>query len=325
MPRPALRRSAVAAALLATATLAACTGSDTPEAGPSPAVAQSAAASTATSVVAAAEKALGDTTATGGTARQAAFSGAALRSADAWAKTLGAKSAAQRADAALSTAAVKVLGVSRAGEEPRQILAQATLKKSSAPVLVLLQASKGSDRFTVAAQTPVLAGATVDALDAATSGSASVGDGSGLALTPDAAVQAFAESVRYPDPKSASGLAADPASQQLRAAAAAQAKSISGQGTFTSEHTPKGVVGGLRLAGGKGAVVFADLQRVDSIALRNQTKLTPGKDVTLLSGLKQITTEAALTSNETVAMVIPESGQARVVAFSDQLVGATGR
>ena len=85
------------------------------------------------------------------------------------------------------------------------------------------------------------------------------------------------------------------------------------------------MVGGLRLKGGSGAVVFADLVRDDAIALRQAAKLTPAKDVTLLSGLKLITTEAKLTTNETVAMVIPSTGAARLVGYSDQLVNATGR
>jgi hypothetical protein len=54
-------------------------------------------------------------------------------------------------------------------------------------------------------------------------------------------------------------------------------------------------------------------------------KLKPAKDLTLLTGIKQITTEADLTSNEIVAFVIPASGQARVVAAADQLVDGTGR
>jgi hypothetical protein len=88
---------------------------------------------------------------------------------------------------------------------------------------------------------------------------------------------------------------------------------------------PKGVVGGLRLKDGKGAIVFAHLVRNDAIAMRTPVKLTPAKDLTLLTGIKQITTEANLTSNEIVAIVIPASGQARIVAASDQLVAGSGR
>ena len=44
-----------------------------------------------------------------------------------------------------------------------------------------------------------------------------------------------------------------------------------------------------------------------------------------LTGIKQITSEASLNSNQIVAFVIPTTGAARVVAGWDQLVGGTGR
>ena len=90
-------------------------------------------------------------------------------------------------------------------------------------------------------------------------------------------------------------------------------------------HQPKETLGGLRLKDGKGAIVFAHLERNDAIAMRSAVKLTPAKELTLLTGIKQITTEANLTSNEIVAFVIPASGPARIVAASDQLVAGTGR
>ena len=71
--------------------------------------------------------------------------------------------------------------------------------------------------------------------------------------------------------------------------------------------------------------MFAHLVRTDNIAMRQATKLTPSKDLTLLTGIKQITSEASLNSNQIVAFVIPTTGAARVVAGWDQLVGGTGR
>ena len=81
----------------------------------------------------------------------------------------------------------------------------------------------------------------------------------------------------------------------------------------------------MRLQDGKGAVVFAHLDRHDAIAMRTAQKLTPDKELTLLTGIKQITSEAKLTSNEIIAIVIPASGQSRVVAASDQIVAGSGR
>lgn len=326
MSRPAIRRSGVAAALVATALLSSCTGDDggsTPS--PTPALAESSLTSTASSVVADAVTARSNVAATGAAARKKVFTGPALQSADAWAKTLPARTATEKADAELSTTGIKVVGVSRAGDAPAQIVAQTTLKKSGAAVLVLLVSASGASDFKVAAMTPVLPDAKIDALDPLSSGSAAIGDGAGLAAKPDAVVAAFAGSVKFPNPAPTDLLAADPLTQQLQKSAAAEAKAISAQGTLTQVHEPRGLLGGLRLSGGSGALVFAQLERSDSIALRTAAKLTPAKDVTLLTGLKQITTEAKLTSNEFVAFVVPATGTARLVGFSDQLVGASGR
>ena len=70
---------------------------------------------------------------------------------------------------------------------------------------------------------------------------------------------------------------------------------------------------------------FAQLVRSDAIAMRTPVKLTPAKELALLTGIKRITTEANLRSNEIVAIVIPPSGQARIIAASDQLVAGSGR
>lgn len=330
MPRTATRRRALAAALACAAMLSACTGnsddgsSGTAGAG-TPAVAPEAAQTTATSAVTAAATSSLDATAAGAAARDKAFVGAALQSANAYAKTLPGRTAAEKADTQLATTGVKVLAISRGGDAPQQVLAQTTLKKTGAAVLVLLVGGQNGAPFKAAAVTPMLPDAKLDALDATTDGSAAVGDGSGLVAKPDDVVAAFAASVKYPKPTATKLLAADPLSEQLRQSAVAQSQALNNQGAFTQEHEPKGVVGGLRLKDGKGAIVFAHLVRNDAIAMRTPVKLTPAKDLTLLTGIKQITTEANLTSNEIVAIVIPASGQARIVAASDQLVAGSGR
>lgn len=306
--------------------LSACTGSSDGETGSgSPAMAAETAQTTAASAVSAAATSSLDATPAGAAARQKAFVGAALESANAYAKTLPGRTAAEKAEAELATSSVKVLGVSRSGDKPQQILAQTTLKKTGAAVLVLLVADTAGGPFKAAAVTPMLPDAKLDALDPATDGSAAIGDGKGLATRPQDALAAFAASVKYPDPTATKVLADDPLSEQLRQSARAQSQALNNQGAFTQEHDPKGVLGGLRLKGGNGAIVFAHLVRNDAIAMRTPVKLTPAKELTLLTGIKQITTEANLTSNEIVAIVIPASGQARIVAASDQLVAGSGR
>lgn len=309
--------------------LSACSGNSGDGSGSSgsgtPAVPADAAQTTATSVVTAAATSSLDPTAAGADARAKAFVGAALESANAYAKTIPGRTAAEKAEAELATTGVKVLGVSRSGDDPQQILAQTTLKKTGAAVLVLLVGGSSGAPFKVAAVTPMLADAKLDALDPTTEGSAAVGDGKGLVAAPKDVLAAFAASVQFPDPKPTTVLADDPLSQQLHQSARAQSQSLNNQGAFTQEHDPKGVLGGLRLKGGNGAIVFAHLVRNDAIAMRTPVRLTPAKDLTLLTGIKQFSTEANLTSNEIVAIVIPTSGQARIIAASDQLVAGSGR
>jgi hypothetical protein len=246
-------------------------------------------------------------------------------SANAAAKMLPGRTAGEKADAEVSTESVKVLAVSRAGDKPAQILAQTTLKKSGAPVLVLLTSQTPAGPYQVAAITPVLPSATIDSFDPTVDGSPAVGDAKGLATTPEEVMASFADSVRFPGPATSKLLAADPLTEQLRQSARAQSQALNNQGTFTQTWTPKDVIGGLRLKDGKGAIVFGNLERHDAIAMRTPQKLTPDKELTLLTGIKQITSEAKLTSNEIVAIVIPPSGQSRVVASSDQIVAGSGR
>ena len=333
MPRPATRRRALAAALACAAMLSACTGNgdDGPDvaapAAPTatPVVAPSSAESSAQSAVSAAVTASTDVSAAGAAAREKAFTGPALVSANAAAKMLPGRTAGEKADAEVSAEGVKVLAVSRAGDKPAQILAQTTLKKTGAPVLVLLTAATPAGPYQVAAMTSVLPGAEIDPFDATTNGSPAVGDGAGLAASPDEVVSSWAESVRFPKPVTSKLLAADPLSEQLRQSASAQSQALNNQGSFTQTYAPQDVLGGLRLKDGKGAVVFAHLDRHDAIAMRTPQKLTPDKELTLLTGIKQITSEAKLTSNEIIAIVIPASGQPRVVAASDQIVAGSGR
>jgi hypothetical protein len=171
----------------------------------------------------------------------------------------------------------------------------------------------------------MLPGAALDALDPTTDGSPAISDAKGLAAEPDEVTAAFAKSVKYPDPTASKLLASDPLAQQLRASAKAQSQALNNQGSFSQEHEPKELIGGLRLKDGQGAIVFAQLVRNDAIAMRTPVQLTPAKDLTLLTGIKRITTEANLTSNEIIAIVIPATGQARLIAASDQLVAGSGR
>lgn len=323
MFRRVTRRTALTVALVGALSLAACTsngGDETASTG-TPVVAPTQASSVATSLVAAAGESMADASAAGDAARAKVYQGSALEAADARAKVLAAGTAAQRSDAEVGTE-VTVVGISPKVDTTAQIVARAALKASNAPVLVLLVGDKSGQNFKIAAMAPLVEDAKVEALDPTTEGSGLVGTGTGLVAKPSDVAAAWAGSVAFPDPKPSQLIAEDPWSSQLRKDAAAQSTSLGAHGVFTQEHQPGDILGGLRLKGGSGALVFAHLTRTDSIALQKPTKLTPSKDVTALSGITNISTEAQLTSSEFIAFVIPATGQARVVAAQDQLTAA---
>ena len=215
-----------------------------------------------------------------------------------------------------------MLGISRSTDLPQQLLVQTTLKKSGAPRA--RPAHVGAGRGPVHRRGPHAgpSGALYDALDPLT-GPGAVGDGAGLAATPDDVAKAYADSLRYPEPVPTTVLETD-ALRNSWPSYSRSGRGDQGPGHLHADE-PESIIGGLRLQGGDGAIVFAHLVRSDAIALRSPVKLTPSKDLTLLTGIKQITTEAKLTSNRIVAFVIPATGKARVVAASDQVVDGTGR
>jgi hypothetical protein len=337
MTRVAPRRGLAVAALVAATTLAACTGNtaDEPESSPTPAIAATEATTTAETLVEKAAAARLDTSKGGDAAREAVYSGAALESANAYAKSLTALKESERDQQALSTDA-EVLAVSRVEESPRQILVRGSREKSGDPVLFLLQSEDGDEDFSIVAEAAVLPESQLAALDPTSIGSPSY-ERVKLTADPQDVLAAYAESVNYPDPKESPLVEADPLSDQLRATAKSQGEALGDRGVFTQTHTVDEIIGGLGLKDGDGAVVFANLQRDDLIALRRAAKLTPSKDVRAITGIKQITSEAQLTSNEIVAVVIPSAaaadststggagGSSTAIAAWDQLVSGDGR
>lgn len=158
----------------------------------------------------------------------------------------------------------------------------------------------------------------LDALDPTTDGSAAIADGKGLSAKPDDVVSAFAASVKYPDPTATKVLADDPLG-----AACASRPAPSRRPSTTRAPSPRSTSPRASSVGCASRTATAPSSSPTSCATTpspcaHPSRLTPAKDLTLLTGIKQITTEANLTSNEIVAIVIPASGQARIVAASDQ-------
>ena len=95
-------------------------------------------------------------------------------------------------------------------------------------------------------------------------------------------------------------------------------------GTFTEQHLAKDVAGGLRLAGDRGALAFTVLERKDTVLNKTTGTINVSEQFKALTGLSSVKAEATLDTLEFVVFVIPNSGQAQVVAAQEYLVGATG-
>ena len=173
---------------------------------------------------------------------------------------------------------VKVLAISRGGDTPPQVLAQTTLKKTGAAVLVLLVGGQG--RCTVQGGRR----------------HADAPGGQARRARPHDRRLGRRRRRRRPErqarrrrrclrrvrevPQADRDHSCSPTTRCRSSCASrprAQSQALNNQGAFTQEHDPKGIVGGLRLKDGKGAIVFAHLVRSDAIAMRSPVKLTPGQ------------------------------------------------
>ena len=219
----------------------------------------------------------------------------------------------------------KILGVSRGTGWPRVILAQTSTTEGGA-VLNLLVSPDAKTPFRLSAAAPMQPGATVAALDSLTNGSPMVTPATKLAAQPEALLEEYAASLAYPGPVAARDVdATDPFSVAIRAHAAEQARTFGKLAALKQVHTvePDGTVA-IALRGG-GALVFALLERTDTITLRPGGKsLTPSADFQRLVRKKTLTRSAELKSYETVVLTVPVTGKADVVAVDEVLFSAKG-
>ncbi len=97
----------------------------------------------------------------------------------------------------------------------------------------------------------------------------------------------YADSLAYPAPKSTTAKGVEPDdgfAAAVRDNAAAQAKAVAALGSFRQVHDLRSVVGGLDTANDRGVLVFATMDRADTILVRSGTLSLP-KSFTTLSGL----------------------------------------
>lgn len=266
-------------------------------------------------------------TATGESAqalRDRALSGSALTMANAESKI--AKTAPPTTDPVVKPSEPKVLAISRGQQWPRFLLVQSSLEDGS-PVLNYLSSPDAKTPFRLSASAPMQPGASVAALDTLQQGSQLAKDGTGLAGDPATLLSAYADSLAYPKPKKATASFAgdDRFATSVRQNAAAQAKALGALATFTQTHKPvSGQTVAVALRDG-GAVVFALMERGDTIELKPGGKtLTPSPEFQKLIKKRTLTEKAELKTYESVVFTIPTSGASRLVAVDEVLVSAEG-
>ena len=285
----------------------------------------------ATQVVAAAEKATAAPGAEGDAVRATAFSGMALTAASADAKLAATVSAEVKNARTLTASPPVVLAVSRGLDYPRSMVVQTTRAQSGLPVLHLLTTPDVRTSYRIAASTLMLPSAAVKAFDKVAQGSPVLGDGSSLAVRLEDLTKRYAASLAFPAaasptdaPPTDAPFSDDTFATGVRASAVSQSQGLANIATLTQQHDLADVIGGLRVAGGKGALVFTVLDRRDSVVNKPGAVVTPLPAFTALTGLTTVTTEASQHTLEFVAFFVPERGQAVVVGAEEHLVAASG-
>ncbi|MGA8980511.1 MAG: hypothetical protein WB473_15485 [Pedococcus sp.] len=257
--------------------------------------------------------------------REEALTGSALAVATAASKLEAGPAPAATAAPLTRTEPPKVLAVSRGTAFPRLILAQ-TATAEGAARLNLLMSPDATTPFRLSTSVTMAPGTQVAALDPLAAGSPLVTADTELAVAPDALVTQYAASLDYPKPAKAEAVDTDdPFATSVRANAAAQAKAFGKLATLTQKHVaqPKQTVS-IALRGG-GALVFALLERTDTITLKPGGKsLTPSAEFQRLVKKKTLTKSAELKSYETVVFTVPAEGKAGVVGADEVLFSAKG-
>jgi hypothetical protein len=225
----------------------------------------------------------------------------------------------------------RLLAVSRGLTFPRFILAQ-TVAASGLPTLHLLVSPNAATPYRISNSVEMVPPATVKPFDPPSQGSPPVAEGgskgTGLAVAPTTLLAQYAAQMRFPaKPISNPPFAVDSFSGQLRAGAVGVAKAVSEQAAFAQEHQVlPGSVHAVRQAGGD-ALVFGVIERKDYFGVKADQKVnTSGnKAFVLLTGKKEVTNGASITTLEFVVFAVPRStGQATLVGAREQIVDGSG-
>jgi hypothetical protein len=269
-------------------------------------------------------------TATGAVAQAAlrtAYTGGALRAATAKVR-LAPVRAAEADSPILTPQQPLLLALSRGFGFPRVMVVQTVDAKGSIPVLHLLTSPDAATPYRISTSATMLPSSAVKPFDALRRGSQLVTGGTGLVVSGDALLKAYAAKMAFPAkamPNPPFG--ADSFSAQVRVRATAVAKAVGTQATFSqAHHVVPGSTYAVRQANGD-ALVFGVIERTDSFRVKKgqAVNTAANREFVLLSGKKKVTRSASITTLEFVVFAVPSSqGQARLVAASEQVVAGLG-
>src|SRR6478735_3008289 len=259
-------------------------------------------------------------------ARAEVLTGDALRVADAQAARTGAQpEGTELAPEAKPT----IVAQSQGRQWPRAILASTLDESTNTQWLHAMISEKPDQPFRIASSVPMFGGAELPALGEQLAGAPllDTAQKNGLETSPADAVKAYAAAIAQPKGKATDVVAADDQfATGLKTAAAAQATALGKLGTLAQSHDPRlddAVT--FRLADG-GAVTFGLLKRTDTISVKPGAKeLVLPADYAKLVGKKKVTKQLVLNNLEPVVMVLPKTGEGRVIGASDLLVSGRGR
>ncbi len=341
-PRPqttprALSRLAASTTLLAALVLAGCGTQDALVGLHAAPVEQTAAAPLDTegaTAVAARLLAAKDAAAAGATkdAKAAAAARAEVLTGDAL--TLANAEAARAIPSAATTDLVpepkpQIVAQSQGRQWPRAILASTLDEATNTQWLHVMTSATPDEPFHIAASVPMFGGAELPALAEQLAGAPllKTTDKNGLQASPADAVKAYAAAVAQPNGKATDLVMTDDQfATGLKTAAATQAKALGALGALSQVHEPRlddAIT--FRLADG-GSVTFAMLKRTDTLTPKPGAKeLTLPAEYAKLVGTSKVTKPLVLNNLEPIVMVMPRTGEAKVIGASDLLVSGRAR
>ena len=318
------RATAVVAALALPLSLGACgVGADLAGVRDAPAevtdgaaMTPSAASKVTARVLESAQAARSETGSDAAKARAEVLTGPAETQAAAAAKS---RSAQESAPEVTRPAEPEVLAVSEGSGWPRAILA--TTREGDVQRLHLLIAEDSKSPFSLFATVDMASGASVPSLGAPEDGA---GAHRGEKANKDALATAttWAKAVAYPAPKKTPDSVSvnDGFSRALRANADEAAKDVGKLGKLTRSTTIDGKQSAsFDLADG-GRILFVSATRTDTVtATKDTKKLTLSGDAAKIANKKSASKKIVWTYAETIALVVPETGKARVVGAAEDL------